>query len=137
MPRPRRQPVPAILLSDEEFPTKSSRGKPQNVKIATDEEMEFAMHQVLFNINVSSPNYYSLANEGDRRWTFLGLGTEYIEVLLSSCRTRIIINRIGPIEVKVVCVTDVSKTILEVVREGFKMMFHKVIAIRFSNKKKN
>jgi hypothetical protein len=141
----------AIVLSpltDEEadcaMHAKRTRGKPNPkahspppMKVATDTEMDFAMHQVLFNINVSSPNYYSLANEGDRRWTFLGLGTEYIEVLLSSCRTRIIINRIGPIAVKVVCVTDVSKTILEVVREGFKMMFHKVIAIRFSNKKKN
>ena len=137
----------AIVLSpltDEEadyhMHTKRARGKPKAsspppMKIASDAEMDFAMHQILFNLNVNSPNYYSLANEGDRRWTFLGFGTEYIEVVLSSCRTRIIINRIGPITVKLVCVTDIEKTILEVTREGFKSMFRRVIAIRFPKKK--
>ena len=136
MPRPRRQPVPAILLSDEEFPTKSSRGKPQNVKIATDGEMEFAMHQVLFNLNVSNANYYTLANEGDRRWTFMGSGIEYIEVRLSRCRTRLIINMIGPIETSVVCLTDVKKTVLEIARDGFMNLLLRVVKIRFPQKKK-
>ena len=138
----------AILLSpltDEEadyhMHTKRARGKPSAssppplIKIATDTEMDFAMHQILFNLNVNNPNYFSLANEGDRRWTFLGFGAEYIEVLLSTCRTRIIINRIGPVAVKLVCVTDIGKTILEVARDGFKAMFRRVIAIRFPKKK--
>jgi hypothetical protein len=146
MPRTSRLPIPAIVLSppaDEgDYHPKTSRGKPRKsdeapMKIATDTEMEFAMHQLLFNVNVNNPNYYSLASEGDRRWTFLGWGTEFIEVSLSKCRTRLIINRIGPIAVKVVCVTDVNKTILEVAREGFMEMFHRVIETRFPKKKKN
>ena len=95
-PQTRNPPMAAIVLSpltDEEadyhMHTKRARGKPKAsspppMKIASDAEMDFAMHQILFNLNVNSPNYYSLANEGDRRWTFLGFGTEYIEVVLSS-----------------------------------------------------
>ena len=136
MPRPRRQRVPAILLSDEEFPApSSSRSKAQNVKIATDGEMEFAMHQVLFNLNVSNANYYSLAFEGDRRWTFMGSGIEYIEVCLSRCRTRLIINMIGPIQTSVVCLPDVNKTVLEIARDGFMDLLLRVVKIRFPEKK--
>jgi len=107
-----------------------SRGKPMvkraiqppTQKIASDGEMEFAMHQILFKLNTEKPNYYTLAFEGSRIWTIMGSRIEYIEVHLSRCRTRITIHMIGPTPTTILCLTQVDKTVLEVVHVGFVML---------------
>jgi hypothetical protein len=118
-PRPRGKPT-------------AKKAAPQH-KVATDGEMEFAMHQILFNLNVQAPNYYTMAYEGDRRWTFLGSKIEYIEVYLSRCRTRITIRMIGPIPSAVLCETDANKTILEVVRAGFLLLMRVITKAKVEN----
>ena len=118
-----------------------SRGKPTvkraiqqpTQKIASDGEMEFAMHQILFKLNVEKPNYYTLAFEGSRIWTIMGSRIEYIEVHLSRCRTRITIHMIGPTPTTILCLTQVDKTVLEVVHVGFVMLMKLVRESKLRN----
>ena len=90
-----------------------------HVKRANNDEMHFAMHQVLINSNANHPNYFSLVYEGNLLWTMMGSRIEYIAVTLSTCRTRIRIEMIGPCNVFVYLRTSSSKSVLDVIREGF------------------
>jgi hypothetical protein len=85
----------------------------------TNDEMHFAMHQVLINSNINHPNYFSLVYEGDLRWTMMGSRIEYIAVTLSTCRTLVRIEMIGPYNICVYLNTSPSKNALDVIREGF------------------
>ena len=92
---------------------------PDHVKRATNDEMHFAMHQVLINSNANHPNYFTLVYEGNLLWTMMGSRIEYIAVTLSTCRTRIRIEMIGPCNVFVYLRISASKSVLDVIREGF------------------
>lgn len=81
-------------------------------------DLHHALECIVYNVNRKHADYLSVAYEDLRRWTFMGLSAEYIEVRLSSNQRHIEIEMLLPVKAMVVCQVRHKGTVLDIVRHG-------------------
>ena len=94
------------------------------VPVISIDELNTVLEAIVRHCNSQKKcDYISVAYEDLRRWTFMGLCAEYIEVRLSPNQRHIVIEMLLPVKTLITCRGRYRGSLLETIRRAMSQLF--------------